>query len=167
LQQCEQERKVTIGTRNCRLAALHSFFTFVAEREPIYAAKCAEVLRIPTKREAVRAPFYLEPEEVDAIMLQPDRTSLEGLRDHALLCFLYNTGARIQEALDVSPQCIRFDPPSYVRLVDKGKKGAGLSSMPETVLVLQALLKRQLRADNDPIFCQSLWRASGGVRSAL
>ena len=104
LQQCEQERKVTVGTRNCRLAALHSFFSFVAEREPIYAAQCAEVLRIPTKREAIRAPFYLEPDEVDAIMLQPDRTRLEGLRDHALLCFLYNTGARIQEALDVSPR---------------------------------------------------------------
>jgi site-specific recombinase XerD len=152
LQQCEQERKVTIGTRNCRLAALHSFFTFVAEREPIYAAQCAEVLRIPTKREAVRAPFYLEPDEVDAIMLQPDRTSLEGLRDHALLCFLYNTGARIQEALDVSPQRIRFDPPSYVRLVGKGKKERVCPLWPETVLVLKALLKRQPRADNDPIF---------------
>lgn len=51
LQHAEQERKVTIGTRNCRLAALRSFFVFVADREPLASAQCSEVLRIPTKPE--------------------------------------------------------------------------------------------------------------------
>ena len=103
----EQERGDTIGTRNCRLAGLRSFFGFVAGREPTAIAQCAEILLIPTKRAPIHAPCYLEPEEVKAILAQPDRTTIEGLRDHALLSFLYNTGARIQEALDVSPQAIR------------------------------------------------------------
>jgi len=98
----EQERGDTIGTRNCRLAGLRSFFGFVAGREPTAIAQCAEILLIPTKRAPIHAPCYLEPEEVKAILAQPDRTTIEGLRDHALLSFLYNTGARIQEALDVS-----------------------------------------------------------------
>jgi integrase/recombinase XerC len=50
LQHIEHVRKSSIGTRNCRLAALHSFFSFVADREPLAAAQCAAVLRIPTKQ---------------------------------------------------------------------------------------------------------------------
>jgi site-specific recombinase XerD len=46
---------------------------------------------------------------VTAILAQPDRSTLEGMRDHALLSFLYNSGARIQEALDLCPEAIRFE----------------------------------------------------------
>ncbi|WP_273856906.1 tyrosine-type recombinase/integrase, partial [Serratia liquefaciens] len=70
----------------------------------------------------VHAPCYLEPEEVKAILAQPDRSTIEGQRDHALFCFLYNTGARIQEALDVCPRAIRLDSPTCVRLYGKGRK---------------------------------------------
>src|SRR2546428_5470600 len=96
LEDIKQVRKSSIGTRNCRLAALRSFFTFVADREPLATAQCAAVLRIPTKRSPRREVGYLDVEEVAAILAQPDRTTLEGQRDHALLAFLYNTGARIQ-----------------------------------------------------------------------
>lgn len=70
----------------------------------------------------IPAPCYLEPSEVEAILAQPDRTSIEGQRDHALLSFLYNTGARIQKALDVCPSAIRFDAPACVHLFGKGRK---------------------------------------------
>jgi site-specific recombinase XerC len=56
----EQERHVSIATRNCRLAALRSFFAFVADREPLAAAQCAAVLRIPTKRSPRREVCYLD-----------------------------------------------------------------------------------------------------------
>jgi site-specific recombinase XerD len=121
LHHAEEERGDTIGTRNCRLAALRSFFGFVAGREPTAIAQSAEILRIPTKRAPIHAPSYLEPEEVNAILAQPDRTTIVGQRDHALLSFLYNTGARIQEALDVCPRAIRFDSPACVRLYGKGR----------------------------------------------
>lgn len=152
LQYTEQERRNSIGTRNCRLAALRSFFGFVAGREPEAAAQCAEVLRIPTKRAPVYAPSYLDPVEVEAILVQPDRSTLEGQRDHALLSFLYNTGARIQEALDVCPQAIHFESPACVRLYGKGRKERLCPLWPETVSLLKALLQRQPRADNERIF---------------
>jgi site-specific recombinase XerD len=148
----EQERRDTIGTRNCRLAALRSFFGFVAGREPTVIAQCTEILHIPTKKAPIHAAFYLEPEEVKAILAQPDRSTIEGQRDHALLAFLYNTGARIQEALDVRPQAIRFDSPACVRLYGKGRKERLCPLWPETVSLLRALLQRQPRADDEPIF---------------
>jgi site-specific recombinase XerD len=152
LQHTEEDRHGSIGTRNCRLAALRSFFGFVAAREPAAAAQCAQVLHIPTKKGPVRAPCYLETAEVEAILAQPDRATLEGQRDHTLLSFLYNTGARIQEALDVCPGAIRFGPPACVRLYGKGRKERLCPLWPETVSLLKALLQRQPRADNERIF---------------
>ncbi|MER8760523.1 site-specific integrase [Mesorhizobium sp. M0976] len=98
LRHTEHERGCTIGSRYCRLAAMRSFFNFVA---------CVEILHIPIKRAPVLEPCYLDPAEVTAILAQPGRSTLEGLRDHALLSFLYNSGARIQEALDLRPEAIR------------------------------------------------------------
>lgn len=152
LQHTEHERKVSIGTRNCRLAALRSFYGFVAEREPAAVAQCAAVLNIPTKKAPMPAPQYLEPNEIEAILAQPDRATLEGQRDHALLSFLYNTGARIQEALDVCPAAIRFDTPMCVRLFGKGRKERVCPLWPETVALLKALLRRHPRADDEPLF---------------
>ena len=85
-------------------------------------------------------------------MAQPDRSTLEGKRDHALLSFLYNTGARIQEALNVCPQAIRFDTPACVRLYGKGRKERLCPLWPETVSLLRSLLQQQPRADDEPIF---------------
>jgi len=85
-------------------------------------------------------------------MAQTDRSTLEGQRDHALLSTLYNTGARIQEALDVCPQTVRFDSPACVRLYGKGRKERLCPLWPETVSLLKALLQRRPRADDEPIF---------------
>jgi site-specific recombinase XerD len=71
LHHTEHGRGSTIGTRNCRLAAIRSFFSFVADRNPEYVAQCAEVLTVPLKREPTSAPCYLEPAEVEAISPNP------------------------------------------------------------------------------------------------
>nr|WP_225169501.1 hypothetical protein [Ensifer sp. IC4062] len=91
----------------CRLAAIRSFINFVATKDPTSIAQCVEILNIPIKRAPVSEPCYRDPPEVAAILAQPDRSSLEGMRDHALFSFLYNSGARIQEALDVCPAAVR------------------------------------------------------------
>src|ERR1017187_10374860 len=80
LQHIEKERKATIRTRNCRLAAIRSFFLFVADREPLLAKQCAEVLRVPFKKAPKRALCYLESAEVAALLAQPDRSSTGGQR---------------------------------------------------------------------------------------
>src|SRR5271165_2391372 len=76
LSHAEHERQGTIGTRNCRLAAIRGFFNFVAGKEPTLIAQCAEILTVPVKRAPVAAPCYLEPMEVEAILAQPDRSKL-------------------------------------------------------------------------------------------
>jgi site-specific recombinase XerD len=169
LQHLEEKRKVMIGTRNCRLAALRAFFAFVAHREPSAMAQCAEIARIPTKKTHRPAMCYLEADEVAEILKQPDRSKPEGHRDHVLLAFLYNTGARIQEALDVRPSDIRFESPAQVRLFGKGRKERICPLWPETVALLKALLKRQPRADDEPIFvnCYGHPLGAAGVRFKL
>jgi len=119
LKDIEEVRKSSIGTRNCRLSALHGFFRFVADREPLAAAQCAAVLRIPTKQAPIVDIRDLDEDEISAILAQPNRLKLEGQRDHVLLAFLYNTGARIQEALDLSPEALRLESPFQVRLFGK------------------------------------------------
>lgn len=169
LQYLEEERQVSIHTRNCRLAALRSFFAFVADQEPLALAHCTAVLRIPTKRGPHRTVGYLEREEVAAILAQPDRITLEGQRDHALLIFLYNTGARIQEALDLCPQDLRLEKPAQVRLRGKGRKERLCPLWPETATLLTALLRRQPREPTEPLFVNRYRQPLGasGVRFQL
>lgn len=165
----EKDRKVSIGTRNCRLAAIHSFFAFVAHREPLAIAQCAEIACIPVKKRSRPAMCYMDAEEIAAILREPDRSSLEGQRDHALLAFLYNTGARIQEALDVCPRAIRFESPAQVELFGKGRKSRICPLWPETVDVIKALLRRLPRSDDEPIFVNRYGQPLGaaGVRFKL
>ena len=152
LDDIEQVRKSSIGTRNCRLAALHSFFSFVADREPLAAAQCAAVLRIPNKKMSKAEVSGLDEDEITAILAQPNRSKAEGQRDHVLLAVLYNTGARIQEALDLSPQSVRWESPFQVRLLGKGRKERHCPLWPETVALLRALLKRTPRGEGEAIF---------------
>jgi site-specific recombinase XerD len=165
----EEERKVTIGTRNCRLAALRSFFRFLADRDPLTLGQCAEILRIPTKKAPTSEVNYLDADEVTAILKQPDRSTLEGQRDHALLALLYNTGARIQEALDLCPRSVRLRSPSQVTLFGKGRKERICPLWPETADLLTALLKRQPRPEDQPIFLNRYGQPLGaaGVRFRL
>ena len=152
LQDIEQNRGASINTRNCRLAAIRSFFAFVADREPLAAQQCTEVLRVPFKRSVRKAMCYLESAEVSAILSQPDRTTAEGQRDHTLLSLLYNTGARIQEALDLRPQDIYLKSPAHVRLMGKGRKERISPIWPETADLLAALMRRQPRKSDEPMF---------------
>src|SRR5438128_131271 len=95
--------------------------------------------------------------------------SLPDLNANIVLSFLYNTGARIQEALDVNPSDVRFESPSQVRLFGKGRKERICPLWPETVALLKALLKRQPRADHEPIFvnCYGHPLGAAGVRFKL
>jgi site-specific recombinase XerD len=152
LQHIEQERRASVNTRNCRLAALRSFFSFVADHEPRVALQCAEVLRVPFKKAARRATRYLESAEVTAILSQPDRSKVEGQRDHTLMSLLYNTGARVQEALDLRPQDVHFKSPAHIRLMGKGRKERISPIWPETADLVTALMRRRPRKPDEPIF---------------
>lgn len=169
LQNLEEQRGVSIATRNCRLAAVRSFFSYVAGHEPAAAAQCAEVLGIPLKRGPRPTLFYLDAEEVKAILEQPDRKSLLGQRDHVLLALLYSTGGRIQEILAVRPRDLRLERPSQVRLYGKGRKERICPLMPEVVALLEDLLRRDPHPQDEPLFRNRYGQPLGasGVRFML
>ena len=123
----------------------------------------------PYQERPQREPEYLDSEEVTAILCQPDSSTLEGQRDHALLAFLYNTGARIQEALNLCPSNVRLAAPAQVKLYGKGRKERICPLWPETAELLAALLKRRPRPDNQPLFVNRYGRPLGaaGVRFKL
>ncbi len=169
LEHLERDRHVSVGTRNCRLAAVRSFYSFVASREPLAIAQCTAVLHIPKKRTVTRAPSHLEPRDVELIVSGIKTDSPEGHRDHVLFNFLYNTGARIQEALNVCPREIRFEAPPCVRLFGKGRKERLCPLWPETVALLRSLLRHRPRPDNEPVFISRYGEPLGatGVRYKL
>jgi site-specific recombinase XerD len=169
LEHQERIQSISTGTRNCRLAGLRALFDFAARRDPLAIAQATQMRQIPRRRGIQRPICYLDQEEVDAILAQPDRSTPEGQRDHTLLAFLYNTGARIQEALDLCPQAVRFESPSSVRLFGKGRKERVCPLWPETSTLLQSLLRRRPRAMDQPIFVNRYGEHLGasGVRLKL
>jgi integrase/recombinase XerD len=94
----EQSRQCAIATRNQRLAAIHALARFVGEHSPEHITWCGQIRSIPFKKACKALIPYLDKPEMDALLSAPDRQTGQGRRDHALLLFLYNSGARAQEA---------------------------------------------------------------------
>ena len=105
----ETDRGNQVATRNTRLAALRSFFLYVAVEEPVFGEQCRRICALPLKRAPVRTVPYLEPDEMSALLSAPDRTSRLGRLHHAIILFLYNTGARVAELVGVRATDIRLD----------------------------------------------------------
>lgn len=109
LMHLETERGNQVATRNTRLAALRSFFLYIAVEEPVFGEQCRRICALPLKRAPVRAIPYLEPDEMNALLAAPDRTSRLGRLHHTIILFLYNTGARVAELVAVRAVDIRID----------------------------------------------------------
>lgn len=101
LRYLEQDRRNHVRTRNQRLAALHTLFEYIAGRSPEMLAACQQVAAIPMKRVAPPETRFLERDEIAGLLRCLPRDGRLALRDRALLLFLYNTGARVQEAADL------------------------------------------------------------------
>ncbi len=118
----EQERNCSIATRNTRLAAIHAFAYFVAEHGPEHLDWCTKIRAIPFKRSPKTPATYLGKLEMDALLNVPDRNSVQGTRDYLMLLFLYNTGARADEAARLTIGDLNLIEPPSVKLVGKGNK---------------------------------------------
>jgi integrase/recombinase XerD len=98
LRHIEEKRKCSVSSRNQRLAAIHALAGFIAERCPEYLDWCAQLRAVRSKRSAPTRVCYLEKPEIDALLEAPSAVTKLGRRDRALLLFLYNSGARAEEA---------------------------------------------------------------------
>jgi site-specific recombinase XerD len=140
----ERDRHNGIATRNARLAAIHTFAKFLATERPEHLAAAQAILGIPFKRGARSAPIeYLEQDEVEALLNAVDRTTAAGRRDYALFSLMFNTGARVQEVLDLRLCDLRVQRPCQVRLQGKGNKVRVCPIWPQTARLLQRLVEER------------------------
>ena len=140
LRYLEADRRNHIRTRNQRLAALHALFEYIAGRSPEMLAVCQQVAAIPMKRVPPPETRFLERDEAAELLRRLPRDGRLALRDRALLLFLYNTGARVQEAADLRAGHLDLGEHPLVRLHGKGDKWRTCPLWHQTGGLLRALL---------------------------
>lgn len=163
LDHLESERKSSPPTRNHRLATLHAFFRYVQAEEPAYMLQCQKILAIPLRRHARSTVAYVSKEELAEILAQPDLRTSDGRRDAVLLSVLYDTGARVQELIDLSVGDLRLDPPAQLRLLGKGRKMRAVPLMDNTVHLLRDHLQEN-HLDRPEQFDKPLFQNARGQR---
>lgn len=138
------------ATRNLRLGALHSLAKFIGGRSPELLAWAIELRGIPFKKTAPPTLGYLGKPELDAVLQAPNRQTAQGRRDYALLLFLYNTGARADEAARLTIGDVTWGSTPAVRLVGKGSKTRQCPLWPRTAALVRELAGD--RAASEPVF---------------
>ena len=136
----EVNRGNSASTRNVRLAAIHAFFRYVQFQNPEMLLHCQRILAIPMKETEKRFVEYLPEQVLKELLSLPDQTKKYGIRDTALLCLLYDSGARVQELIDLSLLDIRLETPATIRLYGKGRKVRVVPLMSQTAVILQKYL---------------------------
>jgi integrase/recombinase XerD len=147
----ETDRHNGIATRNARLGAIHAFARFLAAERPEHLGSLQRVLAVPFRRGVRDAPIeYLESAEIDALLQSIDRSRSTGQRDYALFALMFNTGARVQELLNLRRRDLRLDRPCQVRLQGKGNKVRLCPIWPATARLLRDLINDVPSSEADP-----------------
>ena len=140
LQWLRIERNNGTATRSQRLAAIRSFVKYLQIKEPRLLLNFQQILAIPVKRAERKAINPLTKEAIALILRQPDTSTLSGRRDATILCFLYDTAARVQEICDLRIEDVRLDYPASVKILGKGRKTRVVPILPATTQNLKKYL---------------------------
>lgn len=152
LDHLETERGNTATTRNNRLAAIHSLFSYAALRCPEHAATIARVLAIPSKRTDTTIVCFLTHTEIQALLASPDRTTRPGRRDHVLLLVAIQTGLRVSELTGLDCADVTLSTGANLRCRGKGRKERQTPLTRPTAQVLRAWLTERRGDPTDPLF---------------
>lgn len=156
----EQDKGCSVQTRNLRLSAIHSFASYISTSEPQYLFWHTKLKNIPIKRSGLKERdgktipkiVYLEKDEIKTLLSMPDKETSQGARDYALLMFLYNSGARATEAVNLRIQDIAIGNGVQSSLATIGGKGNKTRVCPlwdRTVKLLQPYMNRR---PEEPVF---------------
>jgi integrase/recombinase XerD len=153
LTELEVNRNCSIATRNQRLSAIHAFAKFVGLDSPELVEWCRQVQMIPFKRAKRTLITYLEKSEMDALLKAPDKLNSQGKRDYALLLFLYNTGARADEAAQLRVSDLNITTASKRELATvlirgKGNKPRRCPLWQQTAFELNTIITRRTPAEH-------------------
>jgi len=152
LEHLERDRGNSPRTRNNRLAAIHSLFTYAALQHPEHAASISRVLAIQPKRIERNLVTYLTDDEVDALLGACDQRTWTGRRDHAMLVLAIQTGLRISELASLTCADVTLGTGATVHCVGKGRKERRTPLVALTRAVLRPWLTERQGAPTDPLF---------------
>lgn len=156
----EEHRHNGISTRNQRLACIHGFYRYLHTEDPTGLLQYQQILSIPSKKAPAATVSHLTPEALKLILIQPDTSTLSGRRDLVLLSTLYDTGARVQELIDLRVRDVRFDPPAIITLTGKGRKIRQVPLSPNTESLLKQYVDEafgEIAGTSDrPLFCNRM-----------
>jgi site-specific recombinase XerD len=155
LDHLEHERGNTARSRNARLAAIHSLFSFAALRHPEHAEAISRVLAIPPKRFTRAVVSYLTDEEAGALLTAPDTSRWIGRRDHALLAVAIQTGLRVSELTGLRCQDVSLGRGAHLSCTGKGRKQRCTPLTRQTGSILQAWLRERRGQPGEPLFVTS------------
>ena len=145
-------RRRASGTRNARLAAVHSFFRYAALRHPEDAATIQRVLAIPQKRFGSSLVTYLTEEEIDALLAATDETTWTGRRDRVMLVLACQTGLRASELLSLAVGDVHLGTGAHVSCLGKGRRQRVTPLTAGTAKLLKAWTAERAGSDADPLF---------------
>lgn len=165
LNHLETERHNSVRTRNARLAAIHSFFKFVAVDQPQQAEGIQRILNMPQKRCNRRLITFLDRLEVEALLAAPDKRTWIGRRDHALLLVAIETGLRVSELIQLRCNDVTLGQGANLRCRGKGRKERCTPLSTASARVLKAWLRERQGRDQDTLFPSS--RNPGLSRDAV
>jgi site-specific recombinase XerD len=152
----ETSRHNSPSTRNQRLAAIDSFFSWMQTQDPARMACCQDILQVPATKHDQPAIAHLTVDQTRQLLALPDRSTRNGRRDATLLATLYDTAARVQELADLTVRDVRLDEPAIVALTGKGRKTRHVPiDQNTTALLADYLAERQLDrpgCDEHPVF---------------
>ena len=152
LEHLERDRGNSARTRNARLAAIHSFFRYVALEEPAHALLCQRVLAMPNKRHERKLIEFLHSEEADALVAAPNPSTWIGRRDRTLLTVAIQTGLRVSELIGVRCQDVALGTGAHVQCVGKGRKQRATPLREEAAAILGSWLRERNGLPQDPVF---------------
>ncbi len=148
---CETARGNSARSRNTRLAAIRSFFRYVAMTDPTWLLHCQRILAMPNKRYVKRTVTFLDAEEITELLGAPDRRTWAGRRDHVLLLLAVQTGLRASELVGLTCGDVVLGSGAHIRCMGKGRKERATPLRRETAKLLAAWIGD--RADNSrPLF---------------
>ena len=148
----EDKRRNSARSRNARLAAIRSFFRFVAMMEPAHLLHCQKILAMPGKRYVRRTVEFLDRAEMNALLAAPDRSTWAGRRDHAILSVALQTGLRVSEIINLRRRDIVTGTGAHIRCDGKGRKQRCTPLRQEITKVLDVWLRERGGMDDDPLF---------------
>ena len=148
----ETSRGNSARSRNTRLAAIRSFFNYVAINEPQLLHHCQRVLALPSKRHEKRMIEYLDREQIEALLAAPDLSSWYGRRDRALLHLCVQTGLRVSELIGLCCGDVILGTGAHVRCRGKGRKDRSTPLRADTVAILGAWLDERADTADQPLF---------------